>query len=1148
MNLRLAANYLIYFCLTAASMLLGSVRAENIDLLMAPQSGFDLTPINRVDKDQDGGVAAASNEMDLAVLTLDEQLIVDHPELQLGRPDSAPVSKQEYREKTKESGVNAMTGTLSVKAAVFGLPKEYFSSFVSDSEIVGMKLIGSRSSTHRAGVGDLDVALSNDQQRFLPLVRLLKGFSTGAARVGTRIEFQPEYSAPVAFDVSSGLLSIGGQAKVIPFISGISDVTQAREIYVPVEVIADIFGFQMEWDDEQYEYIAKTDQVLSMWKKKSMLGDVQMVPTDLPQAHPPASPSTPLLSFIETRTNIGIDSGVNGENPRATLSMNQSLYGHLFGGRYKLSFSQPSLTFNEDNGLNSSDSNITLPQRIEWTKEIGERSQLYMGDTSFNLNDLAMPFIGNMSGVRVSGILGAEAEDSSKGIPQFSLSNSFLQTKDYSGLARLGSDVKLIVNENVVATADVIEEAGTPNGYGRYEFFDVSLPGGSLVDIRIEIREPDGNLITLDKSSVRADRLLPEGQIAYLGGMGTRRDLNEWGSQGLLGGARVLYGVSPTLTLGVTAAYQDSYYSTNSSDTGFRGVAESSAHLATEFAWLAHNKLLISGDLAFSAGDSSSDGVSYDGSAVRLRSDWYPITGLDFSTQLFRYEPGFFNGQNDQLEDRQGFNIASRWKYKNWFNLKGSLGNVENNLKGDKDISREASYQSLELYTNRIPNASLRVKADRITPDEGTAQSSYTFGAGYGLYGFSINGEISEASNRLDAEYLELLRGIGATGVQLYPNRSKTLRVNKRLFGRHSMGFSWTDNEFSPGYTISHRWSGNSLFGRSRLLPIGEELHHYDLFNEFRSDDRQETVTSRLNIYLDKRRQNRLGLVSRYGTEQGWSLSADLNLTSLFWAEDGLENISNSGIYPGSTGVKGKVFLDANANKILDPGEEGIAGIKVNSRGRPGVVTDDKGNFIFAAEYGADESNVYLDGDSIPALLSPTHAMQTAYLGTGAYTEINFGLAPVISLNGLLLGQEQNKKSHRPIKGAKILLFDDTGELITESITASDGSYFIDTIPGRYKLKVDTSTVSGRFVLAQSAQDLNVTGSEEYQEMAVSPLYAKLLSPTQLAKLGSETESAPDWTLDIPLLEESMELLESWKVLNIGSELELISDELGFDI
>lgn len=1081
----------------------------------------------------------------------DALVLIESSDFSLDRID---VQQESNRTKYPTSINTPDVSSLSIKAAVIGLPKEFFTHFITDSEIVGMTILGSQSDMHTATTGDLDVALSSEFERYMPLVRLLKGFHVRANREGGRLIFQADFSPPVIFDIESGEINIDGAAQQVDFIAGISDITQTREIYLPVDVVAQIFNFRIEWSEEQYEYVAHTDNVLSMWKRKapSSSKGVELIPADLPQAHAPARPSTSLVSLMETRMNYQMSSGLNGEVPEASLSLSETIYGHLFGGRYHVSFSQPSLVINEAGGLTASDTEATLPRRIEWTKEIGENSQMFLGDTNFNLNDLAMPFVNNMTGLRVSGLVGEGSEEIA-GIPQFSLTNSFLQTNDYSGLARLGSEVKLIVNENEVATAPVLDEPDLPNGYGRYEFFDVSIPGGSLVDIRIEIHEPDGTLIELDKSTVNADRLVGDGQIAYLGGIGTRRDLQEWGAQGILGGARLLYGVTPTLTLGLTAAYQDEYFNTNESSSEFRSVAKTSGHLASEFAWLAHNKLLLSGDLALSTGDETSEGISYDGTAMRLRSDWYPMRDFDLSSQLYRYSPGFFDGQNDELEDRQGINISSRWKYRDWFRIRTSLGQVADNLDGDRDVTREASYQSFEISSNLIPNTQLRLKADQITPDQGEDQTNFTIGAGYGNYGFSLRGEISEPTGRLENEYALLLRGINATGVDLYPTQTKSVSINKTLFGRHKFGISWIDSQFRQGnsYTFSHRWSGNSLFGLTKILPLGDDQHSFDIFNEYHSESVEDRLSSRINVYLDARRRNRLGLTLDYGFERGWRLSASLNLTNLFWMDDKIESISGYRVNPGGSAIKGKVFYDANGNTVMDPGEEGIPDIAVLSQGRKVGSTDKKGNFLLSTRYGETEASVYLDIDSVPALLSPTHALQTAYTAKGAFTEINFGLAPVISLSGILLGQDENKNDHNPISGVRVFLFNQEGELIKESITAPDGSYFLEAMPGNYSIKVDTATVEGKYVLSESARNLIVTGKEEYQEMELTPLVAKLMSPGEMMRAKGDG-SAPEWGLDIPLLENSFELSESRDADQIKiqtlPEIELINDEMEFEL
>jgi serine-aspartate repeat-containing protein C/D/E len=188
---------------------------------------------------------------------------------------------------------------------------------------------------------------------------------------------------------------------------------------------------------------------------------------------------------------------------------------------------------------------------------------------------------------------------------------------------------------------------------------------------------------------------------------------------------------------------------------------------------------------------------------------------------------------------------------------------------------------------------------------------------------------------------------------------------------------------------------------------------------------------------------------------------------------------------PIPASIRGFVYHDRNDNGLRDPGEEGIAGVRVRlividsvaPQENIELVTNSQGEYlatgIVAGRYRIQEiiqPAGYLDGkDTAGTINGQVRGIALQDLldeieihGGETGIEFNFGELRPVSLegnvhlatpNGDCFGESGYTGEHVPIVGARILLYDQGGTLIAETRTDDRGNYQFDNLaPGTYRL------------------------------------------------------------------------------------------------
>ncbi|MBT8150287.1 MAG: hypothetical protein KJO62_02720 [Gammaproteobacteria bacterium] len=1013
--------------------------------------------------------------------------------------------------------VEGSTGALD--QVLLQLSPRYFKPMDSSAiEIVGFGIARRNLLSSQVGIPDLEVVLVGDEQRWMPLARLMYAFQLEASGNKHQISFQPEFSEQVTLNLGNETINYGGSEEPLQFLAGFSDITGGREIFLPVETISRIFDIEVVWEYDLYQYTATTDNQLKIWRAELpdfMQQEMELVDNSMPMLFDAAEPARNSLDYVQTRAAASISKRENSD-ARVSISTSEDFWGGALGGRYELRFQQPNLSWQEGEGFNSGDENVWVPRRAMWTKT-NDKSEVTLGDSSLSVNELVLPFV-NLTGIRVGGLMGADSDDVSEA-GGYGPSSRFARTERYDGIAELGSTVKLFINDSEVATAEVYEEPDSAVGFGRYEFDEVTIPQGNLVAIRIEIEEPGGRRIVRDLSTTSTNKLRPVGQFSYIGGIGTDRSKTEWDNQGLVGAGRVLYGISDSLTLGATLGYQDGI---DQQSSGLLGTVsrirpESSEHVGAELIAKPFSKLILSAAFATSSGDDGSDTANsetrYEGDSFTADIDYFFRPRMSLRGRAYRYEPNFFNGRDIGLEDREGYYVAAQARMSK-FAVSTHYGSIENNLDDQLSQTSTADYYGLNLSTSSLlRNTYLWAEVDTVEPDEFDRKTYIAGGFRSSLRGFNISSTISEGDLfELAIPARELFQNIALPYLRITGSPSSSFSISKG-FGQHSfvLELDGPETSIDERGTLTHYWDGyrrrGGFLGAGAIRLVTELGYNQASKSEF--------ATNRLNLYLDKRRSNRLGMVSSYDSIAGWSWSLDMSFTNIFALRAGrIINVSSGYASPGLGGTSGVVFLDKNANGKQDWGEQGIPGIEIkSSEVYAENISDRWGEFFISRRSDQHETEVYVDVTSVPATLVPVHARQKVKLERGLTSRVEFALAPMVSLTGYLqepLPAGADASQPPPIRGARIELSKPDGTVVGESITASDGSYYFNAIPGEYQLWVDPRSVDPEFVFNEPAFSASIVGQEEYQEVEFVPIVAEKLVAAPQATVLRKPVSTPD--------------------------------------
>jgi hypothetical protein len=169
--------------------------------------------------------------------------------------------------------------------------------------------------------------------------------------------------------------------------------------------------------------------------------------------------------------------------------------------------------------------------------------------------------------------------------------------------------------------------------------------------------------------------------------------------------------------------------------------------------------------------------------------------------------------------------------------------------------------------------------------------------------------------------------------------------------------------------------------------------------------------------------------------------------------------------------IRGRVFLDLDADGQDDPGEPGVAGLRVELDGDRSATTDAGGSFDFAAAAG--EHTIALVSERLGVNLrasSPTE--QRIHLGARERARLAFGLNDFGFVSGrvfndMSLAGDQTAANNAPGVGGVLVRLRPAagfiGPALSQTVGASGVYDFRNVPPGRYTLEVDAATLPADF-------------------------------------------------------------------------------------
>jgi len=857
-------------------------------------------------------------------------------------------------------------------------------------------------------------------------------------------------------------------------------------------VIAAALAIDLQWNERTYAFEARTGRRLKIWARETTLADVvaEDLLARLPEALPPAHPRATGLDFMELELygQTSLYEEREGFRRSSLGNLRQTFWGSLAHGRYKLRVAERSLLFDRGT-LQDDDTTPVMVDWGEWTYALRD-AEVTLGDSAFGLSDLIFPRV-TMTGVRINGVAGGlSPEEAAAGSP--GLARYFVESYNFEGYARAGSRVQLLINDRLVDEREVVADSPTKPGQGAYRFEDVRLEAGVLNDVRLVITDPDGVETQIRKTILPTSRLLPKGRLAYLGAVGTSREIDQWRTRGVFSAARGLYGLSDRLTVGGTVARQHDFFEkipTDSLVADERGYPTTSTHAGGQVAWHPLDALLVSASAA--ATQQTEDAGTFEETAWQGKVDVYPTRDLSLGGEMFRYGPNFFNGQNLHLHDREGYALYGRWRPHAKWTLSGSVGSVRNNLDGDLAETLRVDYVHSEIATTAVPRTNLSAAFDRTLPSStDEPQNLLTLrGRSQLPWDVTVYGEVAAEDLLTPAEDTEFFSGLAVPGLALYQTPSAAAAVVKSLSWRQSVsGNYWkTGSRQRASFVHSYRSGGTAAI--QWRTEIGMDIFRRDLAEQYGLH--RCFFENRAEYLFDVTGRNRVGLQTRFERDE-WTCLLYVSLSNRFalW-EDRPVHITDLRVEPDRGAIQGRVFLDYNANARPDPGEPGLEGVKVRVSRTLTATTDSRGYYLLPGLRSGGEVRVALDLETVPATYTPTHGTQRVFVRPRSLTEANLGLAPANWVSGMVRAPDSQGK-FVPLAGVRVSLADrQRRTLVTDSITASDGTYYLgNVLPGQYVLRVDAETLPRGYTVAEPTRSLDVLPKEEPQDLAMEPFTA----------------------------------------------------------
>jgi len=941
-------------------------------------------------------------------------------------------------------------------------------------DVVGFSLRG-RLVRHQVSVFDFDMFMTDDGLRYIPFLRLLTLFQAEGKYTGHQLSFSIDKTSTYSVEINVAanefiLLSNGHQYAMV---SGISEVTGQQEIYLPEEIFGDLFGFNYQWNDAEYTYFLTTEKKLRVFPDDKMssidFSLFKKITENLPVTESIRMPSNSKewLSFIDA--GIRLDGRVSETASSGTLRPDVSLYGQIFNGSYELRLAE-SIDLKTGHAPKAP---LWFDRGLWFSKS--QTANVRIGDTSVGLSHLIVPSA-SFTGLVVRGIAGG-ISDKNRDIFLNNSRFNFVSEVTFDGFEQLGAAVQLFINGRLVDTVVVEDTKEAPPGQGRYVFSGVGLLSKRVNEIRIVVENPDGSVDEHRKTLLGASDLLPEKQGAYSIGFGTKRKKinDELNAEGIFGGIGFYYGISRFATLGIVAAYQDDFFK---SAVFNNPLSENSVpkrvFLGESLTLKMLENLIVKGAIAANFIENGSNSPR-----ARDLSVDYGLGNILLSSTAFYYDENYTNGSRD-IGNRKGYSLFGEWKNQAGFSLQGSAARIQNlsdSQQEDLAIS-ELNFPTFPFWATKFRLRFDGVRKNSPDSSELTLEKMYSSRVNFQPAGFvRFNAEYVWGDTIDNSSEDSLHSGLS------FPLMGSTFSFGLKVESKFSIG-RYNRLSFDFRDPKSGQKSAGVAFQRVRRT-----AGVLDFILRYRYDLQAKDGVTNLNFDypIDASRRNAIGVGITYNdARRAFTANVNLTVSSLFFPGGGkINHIPNDWrINPVTGGVKGLVYLDANANGHHEPGEPGIANMPVLVDGRQTLITNDEGFFFTNRRSFKDQVILSLDLDHIPAIYTPTQGAQEAIWEEHIFTQVKLGVSALGSISGVISVSRRGQPV-RELPGAMVLLIKaDDGQVVGRSIADSGGSYYFGELrPGKYMIDIDSTTVPNTYRIPDEKPEVSLETSFEPDEI-----------------------------------------------------------------
>ena len=920
------------------------------------------------------------------------------------------------------------------------------------TDVVELRLAG-RTWRENLRVPDLDVYINGAGQRFIPLLRLLRLLQAKGEFEDQLITFSLRKGKKSSIDLNEKLLFVDSQSQPIEIIRGISDIRGEAEIYVPEVVIALGFDIDFLWSDAEYAYKLTTEQPLRVFEevaqsrhhKRPLIHHLSsnLVETESTKQ---AVDSHQLVSIIDTSLRLDTRSLDNAEHKTSSsVKPDITFYGQLGPGNYFLHLTED---------ITYPDGDVPkLPLWIEeglWTYEASD-TIVRAGDTVIGLNDLVFPST-KFTGVVVRGMFGDGLKNGRS--RQFLSGNrfSFMAEKNFSGYALLGSSVEIYVNNRLIDSTVVDETLDAPPGQGQYHFVATGLLNRALNEIRIVIIQPDGSKDEHFENIVGSAALLPAGQTAYSLGIGTKREERNFDveTNGLLLSGGYYHGLSHDATFGLSLATQDDFVQAFNQATSQR--LDKRTYLGQTLAYRVFDNVIFREEAAWNFIHETSE-VSQAGT---LALD-YITQPLLLSAYLFNYDQDYSNGTT-AVSNRRGYALFGAPTLGNKIQLGATLAQIK-----ESSGERQEDYIAAQArFLSIIPRTEALLRLDHVAERNvplftnlDIENTMYSIGLESAPWrSTKLRMEYTQGDRINPVSVTDLRYGVSIPLVGSIPSYGTRINAEYTL-PNHNSRVGLTYRDYGQG-------SESAELTMRRTPRLAGQL---DMALRYKRDIERKTNSADINLEypFDQKRKYLLGMNINY-SELSDNIRYNLYLTvrDLFFLDRGhVGRITGTRqIQPRMGGLKGFVYLDANANGHYDKGEPGVPGAQVVVDGRHKLTTGSSGHFFVARNIHQDEVIVELDEIELPAIYTPTQGRQRAVWDDYIFTRVNLGVAVLGSISGDV-SQWQDGSPIRPLPGVIVKARNVQNNVIDkQSITDNNGDFYLGELkPGDYELMLEPSSV-----------------------------------------------------------------------------------------